>query len=89
MSGSNPSGNLQNPGCRYFLKLAPYALRAVNLVRDNDRITYGRKATICCCMALDLCGKWRVEQLSSCRILSRSTRSTLLASLRRHGVRTR
>jgi hypothetical protein len=42
MSGSNPSGNLQNPGRRYFLKLSTYAVREVDLVREDDGITYGR-----------------------------------------------
>jgi hypothetical protein len=65
MSGSNPSGNIQNPVRRYFLKIATYAVRPVNLVRGNGGITYGRKAVIRYGMALDLCGMWRVGQLST------------------------
>ncbi|CAM6103572.1 unnamed protein product [Calypogeia fissa] len=58
------SGKLKNPGKSFFLKLAASSVHHVNTLRDNNGITYARKAMIRCGMALNLNGKWEVEQLS-------------------------
>lgn len=57
------SGKLQHPGKSYFLKLAADSVRAVNEQRDENGMTYARKAMIRCGLALDTDGIWRVEQL--------------------------
>jgi hypothetical protein len=60
----NESGKISNPGKRYFLQLAADAVRTVTNARDTNSVRYARKAMIRCGMGLDLCGEWRIEQLS-------------------------
>lgn len=58
------SGNLPNPGKHFFLKLAADAVRDVNRQRDENRLTYVRKAMILCGLALNVNGVWEETQLS-------------------------
>jgi hypothetical protein len=53
-----------NPSKRHFLELAADAVRTVNNARDNNGVSFARKAMIRCGMGLDLRGEWRIEQLS-------------------------
>ena len=57
------SGKLPNPGKRFFLKLAATVVRDVNKMRDDNGISYARKAMLRCGLSLDISGEWRVEQL--------------------------
>jgi hypothetical protein len=38
ITGANPSGNIVNPGRRFFLKLASQCIREVKKVRDLNSI---------------------------------------------------
>ncbi len=58
------SGQLPNPGKKYFLNLAAESLRAVNAQRDEKFINFARKAMIRCGLSKDIDGHWRVSQLS-------------------------
>jgi hypothetical protein len=53
-----------NPGKEFFLRLAADAVRDVNLMRDENGLTYSRKAMIRCGLALDVTGVWHEKQLS-------------------------
>lgn len=58
------TGKLLNPGKSFFLKLAARVVREVNHQRDENGITYARKAMILTGMALSVNGQWQVEQLT-------------------------
>lgn len=58
------SGKIANPGKTYFLKLAAKCVRQVNQQRDEDGLTYARKAMIITGMALNTNGLWEVSQLT-------------------------
>ena len=62
-SGPRSSGKLSNPGKIFFLKLAAESVRAVNLMKDKNGVSYARKAMIRCGLGLDLNGKWKESQL--------------------------
>eukprot|EP00474_Spongospora_subterranea_P005517 CRZ05975.1 hypothetical protein [Spongospora subterranea] len=57
------SGKLQNPGKRFFLKLAAESVRKVNHMRDRQGLTYARKAMIRCGLSLNINGLWEESQL--------------------------
>eukprot|EP00171_Calliarthron_tuberculosum_P000799 IDg799t1 len=57
------SGKLNNPGKKFFLKLASAAICEVNMQRDNHNVLYTRKAMIRCGMANNLNGIWEEAQL--------------------------
>ncbi|POM60316.1 LOW QUALITY PROTEIN: hypothetical protein PHPALM_30834 [Phytophthora palmivora] len=57
------SGKLQNPGKLFFLQFAVEAVKAVNLQKDKNGISYGRKAMIRCDLSLGMEGTWSVDQL--------------------------
>ena len=59
------SGNIINPGKRFFLKLAANCVRDVNRQRTSEGITYARKAMIRCGMSLNLNGNWEEDQVSN------------------------
>ena len=59
----NRSGLLPNPGNAYFLRLAADVVRDVNDQRDENGITYARKAMILCGMSLNTNGIWEIGQL--------------------------
>ena len=62
--GTEPrNGALPNPGKIYFLKLAADAVRDVNRIRDDEGLTYARKAMIRCGFAKQANGLWEVRQL--------------------------
>jgi hypothetical protein len=44
---------------------AASSVRAVNLIRDKNGISYARKAMIRCGLSLDVTGQWHTGQLSS------------------------
>lgn len=46
-----------------FLKLAAESVRAVNLMKDKNGVSYARKAMIRCGLGLDLDGEWQESQL--------------------------
>ena len=58
------SGKIANPGKTYFLKLAARSIRQVNQQRDDDGLTYARRAMIITGMALNTNGLWEVYQLT-------------------------
>lgn len=60
---SEGSGLLLNPGKSYFSKLAVAAVRDVNAQRDEDGLSYARKAMIRTGMALNINGRWEETQL--------------------------
>ena len=60
-TGKTGSGKLRNPGKSFFLKLAADAIRDVNLQRDENSLTYARKAMISCGLSRDFTGVWRIE----------------------------
>lgn len=60
---SEGSGKIKNPGKLYFLKLASKAIRAVNAQRDENGLTYSRKAMISMGMALNTNVIWEESQL--------------------------
>ncbi|RLN69414.1 hypothetical protein BBJ28_00022260 [Nothophytophthora sp. Chile5] len=57
------SGKLKNPGKYFFLGLASLAVQEVNAHRDENGLTYARKAMIRCGLSLDVDGKWSTCQL--------------------------
>lgn len=57
------SGKLQNPGKMFFLQLASDAVKAVNLQRDKNGMSYARKAMMRCGLSLGIDGTWSVSQL--------------------------
>lgn len=57
------SGNIPNPGKRFFLYLAVKCLNAVNRQSDGDRASYARKAMILTGMALNVNGQGEQRQL--------------------------
>lgn len=57
------SGKLKNPGKRFFLKLAAQAVRDVNMQKDENGLTYARKAMIRTGLALNVNGIWEESQL--------------------------
>ena len=46
-----------------FLKLAAESVRAVNLMKDKNGVSYARKAMIRCGLGLDLDGEWQESHL--------------------------
>lgn len=64
-SDQESSGNLNNPVKAFVLKLASNAVRAVNTQRDNNGISYRRKAMIRTGLSLNLNGLWEEKQLFS------------------------
>lgn len=58
------SGRLINPGKSFFLKLAAKAVREVNRQRDENGLSYARKAMIMTGMALNTNGQWEIGQLT-------------------------
>jgi hypothetical protein len=56
-------GKLQNPGKKLFLQLAADSVKAVNLQKDKNGVSYARKAMIRCGMSLGIDGSWSVNQL--------------------------
>jgi DDE superfamily endonuclease len=52
------SGKILNPGKEFFLRLAADAVRDVNELRDENGLTYSRKAMIRCGLAQDVTGVW-------------------------------
>ena len=58
------SGKLKNPGKRYFLELAQRAVAEVNSQRDENGMSYARKAMIKCGLSKEpLSGEWKETQL--------------------------
>lgn len=57
------SGKLTNRSKPHFLKLAAKFVRTVSAQRDEDGVTYARKAMIRCGMALNLNGQWEERLL--------------------------
>lgn len=57
------SGKIQNPGKKFFLELAADAVKAVNLQKDKNGMSYARKAMIRCGLSLGIDGTWSVTQL--------------------------
>ncbi|ETO99823.1 hypothetical protein F441_22753 [Phytophthora nicotianae CJ01A1] len=57
------SGKLQNPGKKFFLQLAADSVKAVNLQKDKNGMSYACKAMIRCGLSLGIDGTWTVEQL--------------------------
>ena len=57
------SGKLKNPGKTFFLKLAADSVRDVNMQRDENGLTYARKAMIRCGLSKNINGKWEKDQL--------------------------
>ena len=58
------SGNLENPGKRFFLELAATAVRAVNGMRDSCGLTHALKSIFHCVMALNASGRWHESKLT-------------------------
>ena len=56
-------GRLPNPGKSFFLRLAADAINDVNAQRDENGLTYARKAMILCGLSLNTTGKWEISQL--------------------------
>ena len=56
-------GRLSNPGKAFFLRIAAEAVAVINSQRDENGLTYARKAMIMCGMALNTNGKWEETQL--------------------------
>ena len=52
------SGKLPNPGKQFFLQLAARVVRDVNCMRDENGLSYARKAMIRCGLSQDLNGQW-------------------------------
>ncbi|CAM6117144.1 unnamed protein product [Calypogeia fissa] len=48
----------------FFLKIAEDSVRTVNSFRDKNGISYAKKAMIRCGLALNLNGRWEIDQLS-------------------------
>eukprot|EP00171_Calliarthron_tuberculosum_P006261 IDg6261t1 len=61
---SNKSGNICNPGKKFYLRLASRCVREVNLQRDKDGLTCARNAMIITGLALNTNGRWEVGQLT-------------------------
>lgn len=57
------SGKLKNPGKQYFLNLADECIKAVNEKRDENGLSYARKAMIMCGLSKGVDGIWRETQL--------------------------
>ena len=58
------SGKLKNSGKRYFLELAQRAVAEVNSQRDENGMSYARKAMIKCGLSKEpLSGEWKEMQL--------------------------
>lgn len=57
------SGLFKNPGKKFFLKLAAAAVRDVNKERDENGMTYARKAMIRCGLSKQKNGLWEIRQL--------------------------
>lgn len=57
------SGKLRNPGKHFFLKLAAAAIREVNHQRDENGLSYARKAMIRTGMAMNMNNQWEEQQL--------------------------
>lgn len=57
------SGKIPNPGQRFFLELAAKSVMEVNQQRDEDGLTFARKAMIRCGLAKQSNGMWEVRQL--------------------------
>lgn len=57
------SGAIPNPGKPFFLKIAAQAVRDVNMQRDENGLTYARKAMIRCGLAKQPNGLWEIKQL--------------------------
>ncbi len=70
-NGEKPSGKLENPGKRFFLKLAADSIRDVKSQKDNHGISYTRKAMVRMGMSLNYnpdrgeSTKWKEAQLFS------------------------
>ena len=58
------SGKLRNPGKTFFLQLAAKCVREVNLQRDENGLSFARKAMIITGLALNTNGSWEVGQLT-------------------------
>ena len=58
------AGKVHNPGKSYFLQLAARCVRDVNRERDEDGISFARKAMIITGLALNTNGLWEVRQLT-------------------------
>lgn len=58
------AGKIANPGKTFFLRLAARCVRAVNLQRDADGLSYARKAMIITGLALNTNGIWEKSQLT-------------------------
>jgi len=58
------SGKVRNPGKHFFPKRAKKAVDRVNRQRDENGISYARKAMIMCGLALNTNGNWEIEQLT-------------------------
>ena len=61
---SDSSGKIMNPGKLFFLSLATKATDRVDRHRDENGITYTRKAMIMCGLALNTNGLWEEQQLT-------------------------
>lgn len=61
---SDALGNIKNPGKSFFLELTKKATDQVNRQRDENGITYARKAMIMCGLALNTNGLWEEKQLT-------------------------
>lgn len=57
------SGMLTNPGKRFYLQLAAAVIKDVDRDRDRNGVLYSRKSMMCYGMALNLNGRWEVQQL--------------------------
>ena len=52
-----------NPGKEFFFRMVANSVRDDNAMRDNNGLSYARKAMIMCGMALNTNGLWEVSQL--------------------------
>lgn len=61
--GRDASGRMFNAGPRFFLKLVTNAVESVNETKDSDDMSLARKVMIQTGMAMNVNGKWELEQL--------------------------
>ena len=65
MDGPNGSGKIRNPWKQFYLELAVRCINKLNTMNNSDGMSHARKAMIRCGMALNITGRWEIEQLSS------------------------
>ena len=65
MDGPNGSGKIRNPEKQFYSELPARCINKLNTMTDSDGMSHARKAMIRCGMALNITGRWELEQLSS------------------------